>query len=766
MLLAGCGEPTESSSKSQSDIEDSTSSSSESSSSSSSYVDNYANKWNDADKALLTKYCGSVLPYPEGKMTGTITLTEATDSNGNQYLEITDQATSFTLKDYYDFLLGSGWNGIAPYDGDIIQTDTSGLTYVECTKNSADGKTGYDLIYYYVSESTNEDGESIPGHNIIKCYNDASSTAVSDTAWDDVQKETIKFVTTTTLPFIQLGKQHGVSATSDSSTLALIDLYTKNLCGEYASLLEKDGFKLDKINSKFTNMYCLDKTLDNGSTISATLYYLNGNNFYFRYKAKATSYSSWPTEISNEIAKKTGVTIPEFSIDEGKEYQAYVKNNTYHIEGKTSDFTVSYDYDDALAAIGLTQSSTTWKYSNWEETISILPNSTSDGFSIDVEVTEPTSSFSASWPTDAVSSAIKNLLKVNGVTLPALPDESIVNKDRKIKYEERGEEYKEARYEYYYNDIKDYPPLYDLGENASDEEIKAEALKRAEAEMGLYISISDIESAAWDGYTKALENAGFYVYYDEYENNVYEDRDGKIGVTLTSYSGVDDGVGVTTILIHKGSGETHTPELSFSEDEVECGIGETTELSLNKNMLPYAATFTSSDTTGKITVNEKGEVIVAADTPEGSEATITATITTPEGKTYTATCLVKAKKILSYTKASAIDAVGKLLEEKGIEAEITHSTDDDVNVKDYINATFEKSVGVDYIKSLVKESLIPEGFEINGDWMNADLIIGNSEISGYSLNYSFEDEKTCETIYFEFQIYESGDSLILRVLTY
>lgn len=765
MLLAGCDHPTSSSSSGIKSEE----SSSSVSSSSSSYVDQYANKWSDADKTLLKKYCGSVLPYPEGKMTGKITLSEKEDSNGNKYLEITDESSSFdTMEDYYELLLLTGWNAITQYRDTIVQDDSEGLTYVECTKNSSDGKVGYDLIYYYVSATTDDQGEKVSGYNIIRCYNDASSTTVTDTAWSEEETATIKNGITITLPFIKLGLQHGVSTSDDGNTLALLDMYTGNLCSEYAELLVKDGFKKDTINSKIHNSYCLSKTLADGASISATLYYLNGNCFYFKYTPNITSHTSWPKAITDEIKTKSGVSIPEFPIDEGGEYRTYVKNNLYHIEGDTSDDMVKYNYDDAISELGLTQSIYSWAYTNWEETVSVVYDSATDdnfntiGFGINIEITEPTSSFSVSWPTEAVSSALKDVLKIDGITLPSLPDDFIANKDKKIKYEIRGDEYKQARAEYYYSDIKEYPSFYDLSDDATDEEMKALALKLAEAECGLYISIYDTDSKAWEGYTKALEDAAFYVYYDEYSNNVYEDKDGKVGVTLSSYSSVETGNGLTTILIHKGSGNEHTPFLSFNEEDVDVAIGNTTQLSLSKNMLPYNVTYSSSDTTGKITVDNKGVVTVAEDVAEGTTAIITAKVTASDGEVYSATCTVKAKKIVTYTKASVIDAVASLLRAKNIEPTVTHSTDEEVYIKDYLEVSFDKSLGNDYVQSLVKNDLIPEGFEIKGDWKEADIYVGESEFPGYILDYAFEDSRTGKEVYLMFQYYESGDKFFFK----
>ncbi len=760
MLLAGCAnQPSSSSSGSKS----------EESSSSSSYIDQYANKWSDADKVLLNKYCGGLLPYPEGKMTGKITVKEIEDNNGNKYLQITDESTSFeTMENYYELLLLTGWNAITQYRDDVVQEDSTGLTYVECTKNSSDGKIGYDIIYYYVPTSTDAEGKTVPGYNIIRCYNDASSTSVTDTAWSEEEAATIKNGITTTLPFIKLGLQHGVSTSEDGNTLALIDLYTKNLCKEYAEMLVNDGFKKDTINSKIHNSYCLSKTLADGSSVSATLYYLNGNNFYFQYTPNVTSYSSWPTAFVDEIKSKSGVSIPEFSIDEDGEYRTYVKNDLYHIEGDTTNSMVKYDYDDAISELGLTQSIYSWAYTNWEETVSVTYSDVTDsnhetmGFVVNVVITKPTSSFSSSWPTEAVSSALKDTLKIEGVTLPSLPDEFIVNKDKKIKYEIRGEEYKQARAEYYYSDIKDYPPFYDLSDDASDEEIKALALKLAEAECGLYISIYDTDSAAWEGYTKALEDEGFYLYYDEHSNNVYEDKDGKVGITLTSYSSAETGIGLTTILIHKGTGDKHTPFLSFNEEDVDVAIGNTTQLSITKNMLPYDVTYSSSDTTNKITVDNEGKVTVAEDVEEGTTAVITAKVTASDGQEYTATCKVKAKKIITYTKASAIDAVASFLEAKDIQANVTHSTDEEVYIKDYLEVSFDKSLGGDYVQSLVLNDLIPEGFTINGEWSKASIIVGESEFDGYILDYKFEDSITGDEIYLMFQYYENGDKIFFK----
>ena len=713
--------------------------------------------WSDEAKSLMMTYCGEVLPYPASMFVGTVTVQEIYDTSYDYtYLQIFDTASSFTLKNYYEDLENASWNVIKTYGGDVIQSDSSGTPYAEITKASNDKTVGYDIFYFFTTENSDEKGNTFSS-NVIRCYNDLCATRNNATSWSESETNTIKSLITTELPYISLGSAYSISKYS-ANILQIIDTYVGDLSKEYSDLLVKDGFKLDTINSKFGGSYILNKTLEDGSSLAVTIYYYNGNNFYFSYTPVETSFTSWPEEVTDAIKEKTGISVPEFEIDDGGKYIVYKKNDSYHIY--TLNLSETFNYETYTYNV-LDYPALTWDEKLSFETFNILDDSYETiGFELVINLTSPTSIFSSSWPTSAIAETLSSTLNIEGISLPILPDSSIYTSGYQLKYEVYGQDYYESQYEYYYSDIKEYPPFYDLPEDASDEEIKAEAARLAHLEMGFKISIFDNNFATYNAYEKVLSDAGWYSYYDQYGNTVYEDKDGKVGVTFSGYSDPSyDNEGITYIFIHPGTEVQHSPSFYFSEDEVNVSIGENTTLELVKSMLPYDVTYSCDDTTGKISVSQEGVVSVASDTAENTTATISATLTDGDGKVYTATCLVTAKKIISYTASSTISAVSDLLSAKGYTASIAEDGES-------LTVNFGTSISEADLKTLVVENFIPEGFTPLGDsepsWIEAQINMGNDKyIDGWMCNYQIFNEACYVMI--DLFVYTQDGNVTLKV---
>lgn len=720
--------------------------------------------WTEEQKELLREYCGDVLPSVSGKFVGNITVEEQSDSSGNWFLQITDEATEFTIKEYAYDLEDAGWRAITPYNGSIFQTLSDGTEYVELTKSSEDKSVGYDMVYYFQESYESMGGDTIPSCNVITIFNDSDAKGNGATAWDEDDAAVIDYVLTTSLPFVELGATYAVGASSDSSNiLVLQDIYTVDLVESYSKLLIADGFTLNKALSEEYDSYYLTKTLSDGAIITALLYYSQGNNFYFLYTPKTTEYSSWPTVVTDEIEEKTGVAVPEFEIAEGGTYTVYQKHGIYYIESYDLDEDFSpWEYTYELDEI-LSQDAETWKYVNWEETIAIDTAYSYDwdtmsysAFQVSIELTTPTSTFSKSWPTQVISSTLSSLYGITDVTVPTLPDDSLSVSDKDMKYEIRGQEYFEERVAYYVEDMKERPDDYDgIGEYSTDEEIEEAARALAKQETGVYITFYDEDFGTYEAYEKILTDAGWYRYYDDYDNTVYEDPNGKVGVTLSGYSNSDTGIGETHIFIHYGTQEEHEAEFEFEESEVVAAIGQTTPLSLNKNMISGDVVFTSSDTTGKITVDEDGVVTVAEDCETGTTATITASVVV-NGETLTTTCVVTAKKALSYTKKSAIDAIASLLTTNGYST--VGEDDADGNYTVTLNLGSEPDLAT--LKETIKTKCAPEGFTVSineeseDGWGTCDVEVGSDTFKNSSnLDFEFEPE-------FE------GDSIVLMCFIY
>lgn len=743
IVLSGCG-------KTKSNSSDT---STPSTSSSSTYVpDGHFDMWTNEQQELIKKYCGEVIPYPEGLIEGEVTVTVIMQYDDNwdeyYYLEIRNNSDTFTLENYYMFLEEFDWTSISDYQDEIVQTDTEGIKFVECTKASKDKTTGYDLLYMHLDESTDSEGNSVPAANVIRCYNDLCGNETTLTTWTEDELATIKYALTTDIPFIKLGSLNQVGL-ANANTLVLRDAYVNDLTSDYVDLLKEDGYKLDSKLSKDNGAYVLEKTLDDGAVIDALLYYFSGNYIYFYYTPKVNKYASWPTDIMNEIKEKSGVTVPAFQVAENGSYYAYKKNNTYYVY--TYDLNSEFDYNEyALNQLQFMDLS-------WEETISFASTDLVDsnyqtvGFLITIELLTPTSTFVSTYPNDKVNEVITDLLGVTDVKLPEFTNFELPRSDKQVKYEVYGQEVYEAAYEYYYNDIKEYPFFYDdLPDEPSDDDIKALADSLAKAELGIKVSIYDVDFKAYETYESILKNACWYVYYDEYGYTVYEDPTGTIAVTFTGSSDSNhNDEGLTTFFIHKGTGETHEAVFTFDEEEVSMAAGQNKDLFMTIKMLPYDVTFSSSDTTGSITIDEKGSVTVKEGTAPGTTATITATMDVPgKDEPLTATCAITVEDVIYYTPKSAIDTIANLMKADGYNPTITYY-DSDVEDSEFDNIVLNlgTSMTVEELEKLVVSKYTLEGFEAlveddeddDDDWDDLD------EFDLFSNALSVDEETEAET---------------------
>lgn len=714
-------------------------------------TDYHYDKWTSAQQELLKKYCGDVLPFPVDAFSSNVIVEEIYDEEYDYYyLEIADAASSFTLKDYYESLENLGWNAITPYNGNKVQTDGTGSEFVELTKSSStDPSIGYDMLYSYNS-----------GYNVIHCYNDLTSASSSEKAWSAEDSVTIKETIVTELPFINLGSVNRVYQYNDNM-LQIIDTYTTDLSKTYADLLIQNGFKLSSTYSNDYNSWVLVKELEDGSQVVAQIYYLNGNGFYFTYAPHVEDYSEWPSEVTDEIKKLSGVEIPQFETSENGSFSAYRKNDTFYIY--TESLSEDFDYDE--------YSYNQLKYFklSWDETILVSDfNLTDDdyevyGYGICVTLTDPLSTFVESWPSNAINDTLSSLLNIKDANIPALDSTYTSLSDKKMKYYVNGEDAYNAWYAYYYSYIKEYPYFYDLGDNPTEAEIEACAHNLAIKEMGIVISFVDYDFVGNNAYEETLENLGWYKGYDTWGYTYFEDPEGKVRITLkcVAYPSYDN-EGQTDIVISVGSGETHTPEFMFESEEYSFAIGsEDNKLGLVKSMLPYDVTFTSSDETGGISVDESGNVTIDESVEDGTTATITATINVPgEEEPRVITCTVTAIKVTIYTPTSAIEAVASLMEEKGY-----HPTVINDEYTNKATIAFDSETDVESIKALVDSSFIPEEFEVNGEWCDATIYPDDdTEVEGYMINYSIWNDYCY--IMLEFQIYTIDGVTYLTALAY
>ena len=721
-----------------------------------------SHQWSEAAKTLMMKYCGTVLPSPAGLFSDKTIVREAySTSYGGKYLEIVDEADTFTLINYYADLEEFGWNVIKGYNNNPVKKDSDNIQFVECTRASSDASTGYDLRYFWSA-----DGDT--PCNYIRCYNDLNASKSKRTNWTDDESATIKDVIASNLPWLEICSDPIVSKAALNS-LYIVDYYYADLSGVYSVLLKTAGFEIDETISQSFDAYYLKKTLAGGATIQALLSYNSGNIFYFEYTPKMTSHDSWPTDIINEIKEKSGVEIPKFNIADGGTYETYVKNDVYYFY--TDDIDSSYDYEmyvyDEATFFGLT----------WDETLYLHPYMILDdnqeylvGFMLSAEVVSPSSTFVDSWPTDVVNDTVSNVLKIDGITMPVLDSSYLNYPEKKVKYQVYGEDYYKERYAYYYDAIVSDPESYGLP-SAIDGLVKPLAESLAYKEEGILISIYDGNLKAATAYGQALYNLAWYETTDDDLNTVWEDPTGTIAVTFTGDAlPTHDNDGETTIFIHPGSGEAHTPSIEFTASEKVVGIGIENQLTINKSMLPYDVTYTSSDASGKIAVSDKGVVTVASDVVEGTTATITASCTVPgTGETYTATCVVTAQKVNYYTPASALQAIAAVIESKGYTATITEAKKEDgIWVSfDTLKANFGTDYNAETLKTLVQSELIPEGFEVSGEdgWVESEISATKTKtVSGWTITYRIMNDFCIMAL--EVRVYVYNGNAVLEVEAY
>ncbi len=758
----------------------------DSSSSSSSVAE--TSGWSEEQKTLLEEYCGSLIPFP-GKMLGNkISFSVIEEDSGSTYLQITDNATSSRFMEYYKNLAESGWNILKGYDGEYIQKENSGTEYVIATKKDEEKGKGYELLYFYKEASFTTGGIS-PSCNVIKCFNDLDYEAKSATAWEEDDASAIKNALATDIPYVALGES-GYVYKGYSNAVILTDQYAEDLSSSYYSALIDDGYVYDKAKSDENYCYYLTKTLSDGAAITTTLRYTYGNYFVFLYTPNPTKSETWPSAFAKEIKEATGFEPPAFVSGESKsEFRTYKKNDTYYIEGDTYYDNPTWDYTSLLdKEYHLSQKELGGPYVDFDESFKVTVNDLYDednntvGMQIGVTKTVPTSTFSASWPTEAISSTIESVLGVESFSLPPLTDISSYT-DKNIKYSILGEDYVQGRYEYYLSDIAEYPSSYSgLPENYTEQDIKDLASALATAEAGIKIEIEDKEPyLSSDAYEKTLTEACYYRETVSDSSAIgFEDKDGKIGVSITTVNS-DYGYGNTTIFIHGGSKKAHNPEFGFYQESYKANIGASLTPTLIKNMLPYSVTYSFETGVDGFSVTEKGVVKVDSGVKEGTKAILIAALSTPEGKTFTDSCSIVAAVFDDYSAEGTMDLVLGYLENQGFDApKKLDLTKIDLT---YFGAELrfedrEKAgVSVSSLEKLVEEHLIPKSFELRasedkGPWStvtNCDFYTGKAIGEGNWNDYYFVNQEGKDQIMLEFSVYTPYDNekaLVLRIMSF
>ncbi len=651
----------------------------------------YSSLWGEQASKLLKSYCGSVLPYPSS-MGASFSCSEKTLSDGTKYLEIKEEADSFTLKDYYKELTNEGWSLVKSY-GEKTFRVASSLTFVELNKTI--GEKGYDVTYYYQD-----------GANLLTCYNNLSPKLTGSKTWANAEKEAMKEVLTEEVPFLAMGEGYSYSG-DDSTTFLLTDLSTVDLRGDYSALLQQNGYALNEKVSLANDLYYLTKTLEEGSTIVATLDYTGGNYFKFVYQEKKHKSSSWPSDALKDIEAKSGLTIPSFKIKGN--YYYLTKNGKVTIYG-TADDNVDYntEYGDKLDAIGMVDYDGYGQTSNWEETLSlsygtISTSSSTSSFALIAKLTEPTSTFTASWPEQAISSFYKKL----GIDI-AFPSPSFSSLEKSMKYTQT--DYQEI-YDEAYAYVKEYAETN--GIDLSNAKEVAEAVEEKIKEtIGFDIYFYDKSKAAYDTLDSYFYKLGYHKGSDIFGDAVYEDPTGKAAIAISRTNR-----GLTKAHFSLGSGQAHEEVFAFEKSEMTLGVGTSTQLVLNIEMLPYEVAYALEGAEEGISITQDGLLTIPEGATIGKEFTVKATIEEANGNKRSTSCKIKVASRSSYDPKTAMEAVVKLL--------IAYTNDDDLQaIHDeeegcywvIKNVLHDKSVSDEDGKSIIETKLIPEEFVSSSAW--------------------------------------------------
>ncbi len=729
--------------------------------------------WSDEEKALMDLYCGGSLPYDASYMSDNVEMKEVEEPGQTySYLEIKDYGVSFSLRSYHELLSTYGWTPISTVKEGVYQTSQEDIEFVECTRIVEGESVAYDMIYYYVESNEEEEG-----YNLIKCYANLRGDSSSATDWTKSEKETFFNTIGVELPYISLGRGYSISQYTytnplDPTVIQIVDTYASDLTLTYTQKLRDEGFSYDAVKSYSQNARCLSKKFADGATLSVYLYYYGGNAFEFIYMPKEEEHSSWPSEISTLVKEKADIVLPEFSVAEGGHYYSYHKGNVYCVY--TTDYDETFDYveyyENQIGFVGFA----------WNEKAEFKGAFFTDadqnpvGFGLLISLKEPTSTFVDSFPSDKVNEVVTSLLGISGVNIPSFPSDKIPASDKKVKYQVFGEETYEEYYEYYYNIILEYKDFYvdELGENPTEEDIAALAKEYAYREEGIDIHIYDKDQQAYLSYEETIYQRGWYGGRDAYNNIVYEDPQGKIAITLgePEVAPTHDNCGETVISIRPGSGESHTPKMFFSKETLEVAIGDSINLNdyLVLNMLPYEPSFSSSDTSGKISVDKDGILTLSSETENGAEALIRATVTVPvPGENHTYTADIKIVAVKPYDSSEIIDDIASIITKKGYTPKVSHDVNEYGWSEDYLNLEFDSTWTLDSIKEFVIDNLILEGTtkkddEGWSDWEEEAINVYPEEkaYAGCYITYYWDD---VYNVSIDYQIYEKDGKLCLQV---
>ena len=777
LLLLSCASNEEKSSSATEASSESSAESLSSSEGSSSSEEAVRGDWDEEDKQTIIDFCEELLPYPLGFAKGAFVNKIRDSSTGTYFLQITSNSKKFSIEDYYEDLIEQEWEAIKDYSGSVAQQDSSGTVYYELCKLSSGSSRGLDLVYFFSDESL------ASGQNVIQVYNDFSSSLDEKADWSEDEKTLFSSCLGEVPPLMQLGSLNKV-ASSSSYSVSCYDMLAKDLSASNAEILKANGYALDEELSKSYDTYILRKTLDDGNSILASLYFFSGNHIIFSFDPKINESSAWPKEFVSSFESSSNYEVPEFEADDIETYYYYSKGGVGYIYAYTEDWYINYEYEKKIAESGLIYDSSMGWYSDWGESYYVGPHTEfdSDGKTI-FGVTfalldEPYDSFVEGYPSSEIASFLEeSSISVSCPTLDFTPY-SPYSTCRVSR-----QDYKDV-YPTILSSVKADPATYGIKDPSDEDAIEEKAAELAKKSTYLQFKIYDPEQEISDE-EREEGHTGYYA--NDYllealrqekwsrlskeENStydvIYEDPTGEILV------GVDLVEGVSIVTISYGSGKAHSPQFYFASSNVSLAPGTPFHrLDFTVDMLPYEITFTSSDP-DIVSVDKEGIVAVSEDAAPGKVVTITASMEVPDEGKREIECTVTITK--DYDFESAMEEVVSLYnsyfslsegDDGAAKPKLVDLSDPDEGTTfKYMTLTVAPSSlsSLEEAKSFVEANLIPLGFgkDYDYDWGN----VVYEEQKGYGIEYYWHGAET--TVQLSFYVYkDSKGSVKISVESY
>ena len=682
-------------------------------------------KWSKEHQALLLEFFGELLPYPSG-FTGEVVMYKDALNNYPR-LVIGSQTDEFSIESYNLELENKGWSSVYDYNGKSgLEFNGASLHY--CLKTASDGKSGYILSYYYLEgteESEYED--ATPGYSTICVYKNTSVT-VNNSPYTEEDYKSFKSALTVLPPQLKLAEDSYILQTSND-VITLTDFSALDLRKDNAEILKNNGFTLDENLSKEYGVYVLNKTLEDGSTILASLDFYYGNYITLQYLPKIVTHVSFPSDLTTKFEDKFDITIPEFKDENVDEYKSFVKNETTYIYQivDEEESSLKSDIEALLYDLGLSCDNNSSYYTDWNERffVSLLKGyDENDNRIVGIVFGEMEKVHDFIYGHKELNVKIKKFLDKREIvsTIPSLdklPDGS-------YRFEE-----------------DDYSINISFFDHPNSE------------------NINEIKEYLYNTFVNACWYKGYSYDYDEY----FESQDGKIGVGI-SLSG-----NVTTLSITEGSEEEHEKVFEFEEKTKFMTPGESADLKLSTSMCSPEATIESSDSTVVSVTDEHSTwVSVDYDAEIGKEVTITAKSTDINGDEVSATCVITI--VPYYTPEDSVNAVATLYNNiynlEGDEAVgVTSSVNEDdpyVTITTYsmlATLTDENINTIADAEKFVEEKLIPLSFEllIGEEWVESTTDDG---LTKYSISYFLNnDENDGNGIHLNFTIYFNSENELI-----